>query len=280
MQNVNKVNNAADLFTEILKANYITPVKTTVDKYLLELAYQKLFTCVAQLTEWHKDSVLTFNPIPSSLQSRYNDLHTICALRAGRKDITEIDYKEISDLILLDKASIYRLSEDRINAIAIVNNIIATSPKAQHLNMYEKFRCLWSSENDALNGTISFDEAIGQIDKCSKQYNTLPISNNNVSSRKINPKKTSDVIYSYDYAIAVFPNPTNGSLSVAYNLVEFNKIALEIFDAQGKKMSSYNLNPEDKIINIENLDLGNGVYFYTIKGDEKTLMTKKLVVVK
>ncbi|MBI3519573.1 MAG: T9SS type A sorting domain-containing protein [Bacteroidetes bacterium] len=67
---------------------------------------------------------------------------------------------------------------------------------------------------------------------------------------------------------------------MAYSLSEFKKITLEIVDVQGKKVLYSDLDPEGKIISIDNLNLENGIYFYTIKGDEKSLMTKKLVVLK
>lgn len=279
MQNSNKVNQAADLLTECLTYNYATPVTNSVDKYLLELAYQKLFTCVAQLAEWHRDSSITFNPMPSSLQSRFNDLHTICALRAGRKSIAETDYKEINDLILLDKAMVYRISDNRQIALSIVNNIIASSPKTTHLNMYENFRCIWSTEIEAINGNISVDKALEQIKQCNDKYSSIPKQTVS-SARRTNSNQASEVVYANEHAIAVFPNPTSGNLSIAFSLNEYKSINLEIFDVQGKLLNSYKLNPEDKTTTIDNLDLENGIYFYIIKGDEKTLMSKKLVVVK
>jgi hypothetical protein len=280
LENSSKVNQAANLFTEVLKYNYITPVKNTVDKYLLELAYQKLFTCVAQLAEWHRDSAITFNPMPANLQVRFNDLHTICALRAGRKDITEKDYKEISDLILLDKAMLYRISDNYQSALSLVNTIIAGAPKATHLNMYESFRCFWSTERDAINGSITLDEALSQLNSCHEMYRTVSELPAGIVARKADPKKESEVIYADDYAIAVYPNPTSGQLSVAYSLSEFKNIKLEIYNAQGKMMKFYNLNPEERTINIDYLNLENGIYFYNITGDEKIIMSKKLVIIK
>jgi hypothetical protein len=280
MQNVAKVNEAADLFTEILKANYVLPVKNSVDKYLLDLSYQKLFTCVSQLTEWHKDTA-TNSQIPSSLLNRYNDLHSIITLRLNRKDATESDVKEIKDLIYLDDAMIYRLQENRTAAIKVVNDIIASTPKSSHRPLYENLVCVWGIENDAIQNTISVDEALKQIYICNKSYYPKTQVTTSVNSqRMINPKPESNMTYATDYSIAVYPNPTNGNLSIAYSLTEFKRITIEIFNVQGKLMNSYSLNPEDKMINIENLDLENGVYFYNIKGDEKILMSKKLVVVK
>jgi hypothetical protein len=78
----------------------------------------------------------------------------------------------------------------------------------------------------------------------------------------------------------VFPNPSCGSINIAYSLQEFSSISFELFDIQGKKMIMASLNPEERQLNIEDLQLENGVYFYSITGDGKNLMTKKLVVVK
>ena len=85
--------------------------------------------------------------------------------------------------------------------------------------------------------------------------------------------------YAKDNAIAVYPNPTQGSLVMAYDLKDYKNITFEIFDVQGKKMAIYPINAEEHQFNIENLNLENGVYFYTITADGKNLMTKKIVIV-
>lgn len=279
LDNYNKVNEAADLLTEILKANYAAPVKNPVDMYLLELAYQKLFACVAQLTEWQRDSTGIVTPLPGPLQSRFDDLRTIIDLRINRKDLLEPDAKEVSDLIRLDKAMVYRLEERRTQAIYEINSILANQPKSLHKPMYEELLCLWSAENDAINGTISSDEAIARITACNKVYR--PLNNIGPSSQRIiNPVLESKIAYSKEYAIAVYPNPTFGNLNIAYSLQEFSHLSFELFDIQGKKMFSVILKPEERNFNIENLNLENGVYFYNITGDGKNLMTKKLVIVK
>jgi hypothetical protein len=279
MDNYNKVNEAADLLTEILKANYVIPVKNPVDKYLLELAYQKLFACVAQLTEWERDSTGIVTPLSVPLQNRFNDLRMIIDLRMSRKDLLEPDSKEVSDLIRLDKAMVYRLEENRTNAIYEVNAILASQPKSMHRPMYEELLCLWSSENEAINGTITIDEAIARITSCNKVYRPFNAANTS-SERKINSTPENKIAYSKEYPIAVYPNPTSGNLTIAYSLQEFNTVSFELFDIQGKKLFSAPLNPEERQFNIENLNLENGVYFYNITANKKNLMTKKLVVVK
>lgn len=278
MQNSAKVNQAADLFTEVLKYNYSTPVTNPVDKYLLEIAYQKLFTCVAQLVEWHNDTATSFFTLPASLQTRKNDLQLICNLRTGRKSISDIDYKEISDLILLDKAMIHRLFDDRTSALSIVNVILGSNPKSEHISMYQHLQCIWSSEQDAINNVINLDEFLARAENCRTNH-FLPPTNNH-ALRMVSDNPNSSVTYSYDYPIMVFPNPTSGSLTVAYSLSEYSAITMEITDIQGKILAQYNLSKDENKITIDDLNLQNGIYFYTIKGDKQSLMTKKIVIVK
>jgi hypothetical protein len=280
LEQYDKVDEAAGLLTEILKANYVLPVKNPVDKYLLELSWQKLFACVAQLTEWERDSTGITTSLSAPLQAHFNDLHTIINLRISRKDLLEPDAKEVSDLIRLDRAMVYRLQEDRGHAIQEVNAILTSQPKNLHKAMYEELICLWNTENDALNGTISTDEAIARIKACNETYRP-PFNNAGSSSqRMIAPVQENKITYAKEYAIAVYPNPTSGKISIAYSLQEFNTISFELFDIQGKKMIMASLNPEERQFNIEDLQLENGVYLYGITGDGKNLMTKKLVLVK
>lgn len=276
MGNENKLNQAADLLTEILKYNYAQPVLNQNDKYLLELTYQRLFSCVAQLTEINRANLNT-KAVPPSLIPRLNDLLTIIDLRTFRKDFTDIDYKTNIDLIKLDKALVYGLFQQRTMAITEINNILATNPKTSHVELLSYWKCLYSAEEAALNNSITVDDALGQLGKCAQNLIKLKATNN---ARLTNPADAGEVTYAEDNAIAVYPNPTQGSLAIAYDLKEYSTITFEIFDVQGKKMLSYNLNSTENKFNIENLNLKNGVYLYTITADGNNLLTKKLVVVK
>ncbi len=279
MKHVTKLNQAADLLTEILKFNYTSPILNQNDKYLLEVSYQKLFSCVAQLTELYSDS-LGANSLPPSLNNRYNDLHSIINLRLSRKGISEIDYKEATDLIRLDDALIYGLARQRTNAISIINGIIASNPKNEHVNLLEHWRCIYSTEEDAINHVISTENAFASLLKCNNDYMVIKKQKTASGARKGNSNPLDEVSYAKDNAIAVYPNPTQGSVMMAYDLKDYTSITFEIFDVQGKKMASYDINAAEHQFNIDNLNLENGVYVYSIKADGKNLMTKKIVVMK
>lgn len=276
MSDVPKINQAADLLTEVLQYNYAVPVTNYADKYLLELAYQKLFSCVAQLTQIYKPVTDSLGYMPATLLPRYSDLLQIIALRTGRKDINDPDYKTKNDLILLDKAMVYRLKEDRPSAISIISNIIASNPKAEHRYLYEYWNCVFANEQNSITHQISVPDAMTNITKCAEQYkvNYVPPP----AQKPGSGESASEVMFANEYAIAVLPNPTAGNLEVNYDLQQFESVTLDLFDVQGKKMKTYPLSPLSRTYHIDNLELDNGIYFYRLTGDGKVLMNQKLVI--
>lgn len=60
----------------------------------------------------------------------------------------------------------------------------------------------------------------------------------------------------------------------------FSSVIFEVFDVPGKNLLSKILNVNEHLLNIENLNLENEVYFYSMVGNGKNLITKKLVLVK
>lgn len=283
LKNSNKVNKAADLFTEILKYNYTIPVTNNDDKYLLEIAYQKLFTCVAQLVENYSESGGNMYNMPSSLQTRFNDLHEINDLRLIRKASSDIDYKETTDLIYLDKAMVYRLAEDRANAISTIGFIISNIPKTGHYNLYNHWYCILSTEKDAIDGIISFEEALNRFDICFgnfiDDFNPNPINNNERFIPDANHEED-NIHFSNEEMLSVYPNPTSGVLTINYDLQQYKIIDLKIYDVQGKLVIQHQLNNQQLQFTTNDLGLQSGIYLYKITADEKLLLGNKLIVIK
>jgi Secretion system C-terminal sorting domain len=272
-------NQAADLFTQILKVNYPTPIKNSDDRYLLDLSYQKLMSNVATLTEVNKTSS-TPSVIPLALKNRYANLHAIVALRLSRKDATDKDAKVMKDLIKLDDAMIYRLEEKRPNAIAVINSILATNPEVAYRKMYEHLVCMWSTEEEAIKNAISVTVALDRIRACNALLKSNGGSTTTSGQRLGALASEKDIAYATDYSIAVYPNPTSGHITISYNLQDYTAITFEVVDVQGKKVFASTLNSKNDTFNSANLNLDNGIYFYTITGNGKNLMTKKLVIAK
>lgn len=280
LEDLPKINKGVDLLTEILKANYPIPVTNEVDDYLLELSYQKLFSGVAQLVELHKLAGGKLNPMPRDLQLRFDDLHSIIALRIARKNPAEANYKVYTDLVKFDKALIYRLAEQRNDAILKTDAILADNPKPEHIPMLQHWRCIFETEERALNKNITVYQALNDLLACRQSFQNItntPIS----GARLINTIHNNDgVYYANDYAVAVYLNPTSGSLFIGYDLKESKTIRVEIADMQGKTLKQYELNNQETQFKIENLELENGVYMYQMIVDGKCIMNNKIVVLK
>ncbi|MBS1636219.1 MAG: T9SS type A sorting domain-containing protein [Bacteroidetes bacterium] len=277
LDDTTKVNKAANLLTEILKYNYQAPLTNYADKYLLELAYQKLFSCVAQLTQVYKPWIDSLGQAPAGLQARYTDLLQIINLRQVRKSSADVDYKEVNDLMLLDKAMVYLLKEDRTSALSAINAIIQSNPKTAHRYLYEYWNCVIANEQQALQHTISVTDALRNINDCREKYNSGSLAGNNTRKATAGSSEN-QVAFAGDYAIAVFPNPAGQELHVSYDLKGFNQITFTIYDIHGREMRQYELSSDAKEMSLRNLNLENGVYLYRITGDGKILMNKKIVI--
>ncbi|MCH2021553.1 MAG: C25 family cysteine peptidase [Saprospiraceae bacterium] len=78
--------------------------------------------------------------------------------------------------------------------------------------------------------------------------------------------------------VNVFPNPTNGLVTVDIQNLPNKNFSLELLDAIGQNISSRNINHDGNV--VETLDLSNyssGLYFICLRNDERVVV-KKVVV--
>ncbi|MFM7764681.1 MAG: immunoglobulin-like domain-containing protein, partial [Sphingomonadales bacterium] len=83
---------------------------------------------------------------------------------------------------------------------------------------------------------------------------------------------------SLDEAVSVFPNPTNGKVTLSYMLQNSKPVSVEVFNVSGSKVASFN-NLKSGLGHTEiNLaQFGNGVYMIRLSNDGQTT-TKRVVV--
>lgn len=74
-------------------------------------------------------------------------------------------------------------------------------------------------------------------------------------------------------AIAVYPNPTSGSLNVKTNT---KNCIFEVYDIIGKKVFSQRLNESETKVELNSFN--NGTYLYKIVQDGLTLKADKLIL--
>ncbi len=81
------------------------------------------------------------------------------------------------------------------------------------------------------------------------------------------------------WQVFVYPNPTNSSLNIKFNLPKDDDIQLHLFDIQGKLVLEKNLGKMNSGEFLETIDLTNvspGTYFCKISGYHYSL-TKKII---
>lgn len=78
----------------------------------------------------------------------------------------------------------------------------------------------------------------------------------------------------------LFPNPSNGTVSLQYVLNANDKAEMKIYDVTGKLINSNKLNSIGTQMDVQNNLLKNGVYFYQISVNNKVVQSDKLIIIK
>ncbi len=78
----------------------------------------------------------------------------------------------------------------------------------------------------------------------------------------------------------MYPNPNNGKVNLLYSLITEENATLIISDVNGKVLYKNNIDNKTSKLEINFIDLSEGIYFYKIESQGKTLKTDKLVIIK
>ncbi len=78
----------------------------------------------------------------------------------------------------------------------------------------------------------------------------------------------------------LYPNPNNGTFTLAYDLKTLNEAKVSIYDISGKLVYIKSIDNLENRIAINTLNLNNGIYFIQLSDDTKLLWTDKLVIQK
>jgi hypothetical protein len=93
-------------------------------------------------------------------------------------------------------------------------------------------------------------------------------------------KKKPENIVNNNTLFNLFPNPNNGTMQLDYKLGSYSNAKFSLFDITGKLIQSINIETNEGSLNINEQNLRNGVYFYTILVGEKNIKTDKIVIIK
>lgn len=84
----------------------------------------------------------------------------------------------------------------------------------------------------------------------------------------------------HDLSVEVFPNPSSYSTSFRISLPDnLHAYELSVFNVQMQELKSFRV-PSDGKLEIDNSDLPNGTYIYSLKSENRIVHTGKLMIVK
>jgi hypothetical protein len=230
---------------------------------------------------------------------------------AGGGETKEYIYQQLS--APLDAGKMYCINfyvsrADRIPfAIKNIGAYISSSTPAMVTNFY--INVIPQVENQ--NGFISDTTHWTQIQGCftaigGEQYITIGNFNSNSNTDTLRIQSTNpltgtgnDVGYYYiddvslydpltvgvnelkiSHKFNVFPNPNNGNMELNYDLGNYDKAVMKLYDVTGKLVNTYKLQNTKGIMSMNEQNLYNGIYFYHILVGEKIIKTDKVVIIK
>lgn len=75
-----------------------------------------------------------------------------------------------------------------------------------------------------------------------------------------------------------FPNPSNGTFNISYNISGAKKARVEIINIIGSVVSSQEISTQSKSASLDISYLNNGVYFYNVIVDDVKIESKRLII--
>ncbi|MGQ0827184.1 MAG: PKD domain-containing protein [Bacteroidota bacterium] len=170
-------------------------------------------------------------------------------------NIIEQNQQTINELILrilIDTNYVYSTADSNQ-----LNNISLQCPLEAGDGVYQARNLLMTITNDV----IEF------IDNCEEAPDRS-------MQTKVNERASEDKLFN------LYPNPNNGNMVLKYILAASEKGTIAIYDIRGTLISYYGFNNTNNQLIINNDQLDNGVYFYHIQVNSRTVKSDKIVIIK
>ncbi|MBI3520253.1 MAG: T9SS type A sorting domain-containing protein [Bacteroidetes bacterium] len=78
----------------------------------------------------------------------------------------------------------------------------------------------------------------------------------------------------------IYPNPNKGVMTLEYDLGNMNEATMNLYDVTGKLLTVYKLPSAKGALQMNEQTLQNGIYFYHILVEGKSIKTDKIVIIK
>ncbi|MBI3501945.1 MAG: SBBP repeat-containing protein [Bacteroidetes bacterium] len=111
-----------------------------------------------------------------------------------------------------------------------------------------------------------------QCDQASSSLRTQQQNNNSAETKQ--PEVSAS-----QSTISIYPNPSNGSMTIKYSLEQTQQARFEIYDVVGVKIASYLLPSEANTLSVSENNFQEGVYFYRVVSVRTTHASGGAVIV-
>ncbi len=206
--------------------------------------------------------------------------------------VISVDGYPDAELLVLNALNIANLSQTDMNVKCVRLNI-ETIPGSEN-----SFRWGWTGESTSDSSDMAMMiRANGSSDDFEGHY--IPHGNSGITKVKYvfydekNPADKTSVQVHYnahtapgidektqDYSFSnAYPNPANTFVSFTFDFQGTNtQSSLMIYDLLGSPVKTYNLTAKAGELKIDTSELKDGIYFYSLVMDHKTVETHKLFV--
>jgi hypothetical protein len=117
-------------------------------------------------------------------------------------------------------------------------------------------------------------DSLGNVEYLNNKIFSLP---GNYSTEIQTPPPSKENFSNY-----IFPNPSSGEANIQIDLpANISKAVILFYEQSGNMVKQIKINPQEKLIKIDNSMLSPGVYFYQILTTPSTrIQSKKMIIVK
>jgi len=78
--------------------------------------------------------------------------------------------------------------------------------------------------------------------------------------------------------VRVYPNPADKMISIGYSIGAFSDASLVIRNLLGSAVRSISLQNSEGLVNVNTIELNDGIYFYSLMVNGETKITRKLII--
>jgi hypothetical protein len=262
---------AVSMFAEVLLTNLSS--QSEAEYLLFRLGRMKMHQA---LIEGYRTGQITDAQITDPNISKI--LAVLDNVILNTSDFTQGSNQMLHAYALIEKAQLHRIVGDRTTALSLLNSALLSAVPGQ-VRYVNHWLCIVSAEKDVITGVTRREESEDRRFQCPGLFPQTPgygTRMNSTHSEETLPNEPE-----YFLNIAVYPNPAKDQLNIQYDFpTEIKSASVSIFDLSGKLLKRVDLNINSTLQVIPDLNLPDGVYYFRVMANDKTVKNEKLVILR